>query len=98
MPAPSQTAAPSPARSEFSRACFQITPYEGWVRLPERLSQLVPAREPNKTIFSTTGAKADAVTTAKILSGGFLLSAGLELIDDGLDIMESRFHRLLGGR
>ena len=43
---------------KLSHTCFQITPYEGYVRLADRLNRLVPARGPNKTIFLTTGAEA----------------------------------------
>ena len=42
----------------FSHTCFQVTPYEGYVRLAERLNAIVPARGSRKTMFLTTGAEA----------------------------------------
>lgn len=67
---------------KLSHCCFQITPYEGYVRLADRLNGLVPTRGPNKTIFLTTGAEAveNAVKIARAhtkrpgviaFSGGF---------------------------
>lgn len=42
----------------FSHTCFQVTPYESYVRLADRLNHLVPGETPKKTIFLTTGAEA----------------------------------------
>jgi len=42
----------------FSHTCFQVTPYEGYIRLAERLNAIVPTRGPRKTMFLTTGAEA----------------------------------------
>ena len=42
----------------FSHACFQVTPYESYVRLADRLNRLAPGATPKKTIFLTTGAEA----------------------------------------
>ncbi len=43
---------------KLSHACFQVTPYESYVALAERLNELVPGSGPKKTIFLTTGAEA----------------------------------------
>ncbi|MBU6378378.1 MAG: 4-aminobutyrate--2-oxoglutarate transaminase [Gammaproteobacteria bacterium] len=43
---------------KLSHACFQVTPYESYVALAERLNELVPGSRPKKTIFLTTGAEA----------------------------------------
>jgi len=43
---------------KLSHACFQVTPYESYIALAERLNELVPGSGPKKTIFLTTGAEA----------------------------------------
>jgi 4-aminobutyrate aminotransferase/(S)-3-amino-2-methylpropionate transaminase len=55
----------------FTHACFQVTPYETYVRLAERLSALAPGSFPKKTIFLTTGAEAveNAVKIARARTG-----------------------------
>jgi len=55
----------------FTHACFQVTPYESYVRLAERLNALAPGGEPKKTIFLTTGAEAieNAVKIARYATG-----------------------------
>lgn len=42
----------------FIHTCFQITPYETYVALAERLNQLAPGKTPKKTLFLSTGAEA----------------------------------------
>lgn len=42
----------------FTHACFQVTPYEAYVRLAERLAKLAPGDFGKKTLFLTTGAEA----------------------------------------
>ena len=42
----------------FSHTCFQVTPYDVYVRLAERLNAAAPGTTPKKTIFLTTGAEA----------------------------------------
>ncbi len=42
----------------FSHVCFQVTPYEGYIRLAERLNRAAPGPTKKKTIFLTTGAEA----------------------------------------
>lgn len=55
----------------FSHTCFQVTPYEPYVRLAARLNELVPGKTPKKTVFLTTGAEAveNAVKIAKYHTG-----------------------------
>lgn len=55
----------------FSHTCFQVTPYEGYIRLAERLNAIAPVRGPAKTIFLTTGAEAveNAVKIARARTG-----------------------------
>lgn len=42
----------------FTHTCVQVTPYEVYIELAERLNALMPGEGPNKTIFVTTGAEA----------------------------------------
>ena len=43
---------------KLMHACFQVTPYESYVELAERLNNIAPGETPKKTIFLTTGAEA----------------------------------------
>jgi 4-aminobutyrate aminotransferase/(S)-3-amino-2-methylpropionate transaminase len=42
----------------FLHTCFSVTPYEGYVRLAERMNQLVPGDFAKKTLFVNSGAEA----------------------------------------
>ena len=55
----------------FSHTCFQVTPYDVYVRLAERLNALAPGDSPKKTVFLTTGAEAveNAVKIARRHTG-----------------------------
>jgi len=55
----------------FSHACFQVTPYETYVSLAERLNQIAPVTRPAKTILLSTGAEAveNAVKVARAYTG-----------------------------
>lgn len=55
----------------FSHACFQVTPYESYIELAEKLNALAPGDTPKKTIFLTTGAEAveNAVKIARAYTG-----------------------------
>jgi 4-aminobutyrate aminotransferase / (S)-3-amino-2-methylpropionate transaminase / 5-aminovalerate transaminase len=55
----------------FLHTCVQVTPYENYVRLAERLNQLTPGRFPKKTFFVNTGAEAveNAVKIARAHTG-----------------------------
>ena len=67
---------------KFVHACFQVTPYENYVALAERLNELAPGDTPKKTLFLSTGAEAveNAIKIARFhtkrsaviaFSGGF---------------------------
>jgi 4-aminobutyrate aminotransferase/(S)-3-amino-2-methylpropionate transaminase len=67
---------------KFTHTCFQVTPYESYIALAEKLNALAPGPTPKKTIFLTTGAEAieNAVKIARFhtkrsaiitFSGGF---------------------------
>src|SRR6185437_8536739 len=42
----------------FLHTCAQVTPYESYIRLAERLNQLTPGKFPKKTLLVNTGAEA----------------------------------------
>ena len=42
----------------FLHACFQVTPYEAYIRLAERLNELAPGTFPKKTLLVNSGAEA----------------------------------------
>src|SRR3989442_13864079 len=42
----------------FLHTCIQVTPYESYVRLAERLNELTPGKFPKKTLFVNSGAEA----------------------------------------
>jgi len=58
---------------DFSHTCFQVTPYESYIALAERLNALAPGDTPKKTIFLTTGAEAveNAVKIARAATGRY---------------------------
>jgi 4-aminobutyrate aminotransferase/(S)-3-amino-2-methylpropionate transaminase len=56
---------------KVTHTCFQITPYEPYVALCERLNALAPGKGPNKTVLMSTGAEAveNAVKIARAATG-----------------------------
>ena len=55
----------------FTHTCHQVVPYENYVRLAERLNNIVPIKGEKKTIFVTTGAEAveNAIKIARAATG-----------------------------
>jgi 4-aminobutyrate aminotransferase len=55
----------------FSHVCVQVTPYESYIALAEKLNARMPGPGPKKTIFLTTGAEAveNAVKIARAATG-----------------------------
>jgi len=55
----------------FTHTCHQIVPYANYVRLAERLNQLVPGDFAKKSVFLTTGAEAveNAIKIARAATG-----------------------------
>jgi 4-aminobutyrate aminotransferase len=55
----------------FTHTCAQVLPYEGYVRLGERLNDMTPGDHAKKTIFLTTGAEAveNAIKIARAATG-----------------------------
>lgn len=59
----------------FSHVCFQVTPYENYVSLAERLNKIAPVAGPAKTMLVSTGA--EAVENAIKVSRAFTGRAGI---------------------
>ncbi|MCD5363499.1 MULTISPECIES: 4-aminobutyrate--2-oxoglutarate transaminase [Chromobacterium] len=57
--------------SRFSHTCYQVVPYESYIRLAEQLNQLTPGQHAKKTALFTTGAEAveNAVKVARAATG-----------------------------
>jgi 4-aminobutyrate aminotransferase/(S)-3-amino-2-methylpropionate transaminase len=55
----------------FTHLCFQVTPYDGYLHLAERLNALAPGDFAKKTLLVTTGAEAaeNAVKIARAATG-----------------------------
>lgn len=68
---PAIKAAVSAQLDNFSHVCAQVTPYEPYVALAEKLNALAPGETPKKTIFLTTGAEAveNAIKIARAATG-----------------------------
>ena len=68
---PKVMAAVTEQLGRFTHTCHQVLPYEPYIRLAERLNELVPGDFPKKTIFVTTGAEAveNAIKVARIATG-----------------------------
>src|ERR1700731_115117 len=43
---------------KFLHTCVQVTAYENYVRLAERMNQVTPGKSPKKTFFVNSGAEA----------------------------------------
>jgi len=56
---------------KITHACFQVTPYESYVALAEKLNEAAPGKTPKKTLFLTTGAEAveNAIKIARFHTG-----------------------------
>lgn len=57
--------------ARFTHTCFQVTPYESYVELAERLNALVPGDLERRTFFVNSGAEAleNAVKIARSVTG-----------------------------
>ncbi|HXY42768.1 MAG TPA: 4-aminobutyrate--2-oxoglutarate transaminase [Acidimicrobiales bacterium] len=65
------SAAVASQAARFTHTCFQVTPYEGYVELAERLNSLVPGDLERRTFFVNSGAEAleNAVKIARSVTG-----------------------------
>jgi len=77
---PKVMAAVAEQLTHFTHTCFQVSPYESYIALAERLNALAPINGTAKTIFFTTGAEAleNAVKIARAATGrsGIITFAG----------------------
>lgn len=55
---PKQVAAIAAQLQQFTHTCYQVVPYESYVRLAERINAAAPIAGDTKTTFFTTGAEA----------------------------------------
>lgn len=57
--------------SRFTHTCFMVTPYEGYVRVSEQLTQLTPGQHAKKSVLFNSGAEAveNAVKIARLATG-----------------------------
>ncbi len=77
---PKVMAAVNEQLTRFTHTCFQVSPYESYIALAERLNAMAPIEGPAKTIFFTTGAEAleNAIKIARAATGrsGVITFAG----------------------
>lgn len=68
---PSVVSAIDAQAQEFLHTCVQVTPYESYVRVAERLNQITPGNFAKKTLLLNTGAEAveNAVKIARAFTG-----------------------------
>ncbi|WP_047248900.1 4-aminobutyrate--2-oxoglutarate transaminase [Chromobacterium subtsugae] len=68
---PKVEAAVAEQLSRFSHTCYQVVPYESYIRLAEKLNGLTPGQHAKKTALFTTGAEAveNAVKVARAFTG-----------------------------
>ncbi len=59
----------------FTHTCFHVAPYEGYIRLSERLNAIAPTGAENRTMLVTTGA--EAVENAVKLARAYTKRAGI---------------------
>jgi 4-aminobutyrate aminotransferase/(S)-3-amino-2-methylpropionate transaminase len=77
---PKVMAAVAEQLAHFTHTCFQVSPYESYIALAERLNAMAPINGPAKTIFFTTGSEAleNAIKIARAATGrsGVITFAG----------------------
>src|SRR6266550_3665276 len=68
---PAVTSAIGSQLENFLHTCVQVTPYENYVRLAERMNRITPGNFPKKTLLVSTGAEAveNAVKIARAHTG-----------------------------
>lgn len=68
---PKVMAAVAEQAQAFTHTCFHVAPYEGYVRLAERLNAVTPGDFAKKTMLVTTGAEAveNAIKMARAFTG-----------------------------
>src|SRR5215467_7972274 len=64
----------------FLHTCVQVTPYESYVRLAERMNEVTPGEFPKKTIFVNSGA--EAVENAVKIARAYTKRPGIIAFED----------------
>ncbi len=65
---------------KFLHTCIQVTPYESYVRLAERMNELTPGKFAKKTIFLNSGA--EAVENAVKIARAYTKRPGIIAFED----------------
>ena len=64
----------------FLHTCVQVTPYESYIRLAERMNEVTPGKFPKKTIFVNSGA--EAVENAVKIARAYTRRPGIIAFED----------------
>src|ERR1700726_267580 len=64
----------------FMHTCVQVTPYEGYIRLAERMNEVTPGSFPKKTLFVNSGA--EAVENAVKIARAYTKRPGIIAFED----------------
>jgi len=65
---------------KFLHTCVQVTPYEGYIRLAERMNAVTPGKFPKKTLFLNSGA--EAVENAVKIARAYTKRPGIIAFED----------------
>src|SRR5229473_3045912 len=65
---------------KYLHTCVQVTPYEGYVRLAERMNEVTPGKFPKKTFFVNSGA--EAVENAVKIARAYTKRPGIIAFED----------------
>src|SRR5580658_1264189 len=65
---------------KFLHTCVQVTPYENYIRLAERLNEVTPGKFAKKTIFLNSGA--EAIENAVKIARGYTKRPGFIAFED----------------
>ena len=65
---------------KFLHTCVQVTPYENYIRLAERMNEVTPGNFPKKTIFVNSGA--EAVENAVKIARAYTKRPGIIAFED----------------
>jgi 4-aminobutyrate aminotransferase/(S)-3-amino-2-methylpropionate transaminase len=65
---------------KFLHTCVQVTPYEGYIRLAERMNEITPGKFPKKTFFVNSGA--EAVENAVKIARAYTKRPGVIAFED----------------
>jgi 4-aminobutyrate aminotransferase / (S)-3-amino-2-methylpropionate transaminase / 5-aminovalerate transaminase len=65
---------------KFLHTCVQVTPYEGYIDLAERMNEVTPGKFPKKTFFVNSGA--EAVENAVKIARAYTKRPGIIAFED----------------